>query len=44
MGLMGPEYENLAATGGEPIGDVYGNFPELGWDVLVNEFLRTKKA
>jgi glycine cleavage system H lipoate-binding protein len=44
MGLMGPEYENLAATGGEPIGDVFGNFPELGWDVLVNKFLRTEKA
>jgi len=44
MGLMGPEYENLAATGGEPINDVYGNFPELGWGVLVQEFLRTEKV
>lgn len=43
MGLMGPEYENLAATGATPISDVYGNFPELGWDNLVKEFLRTEK-
>ncbi|MCP4574885.1 MAG: glycine cleavage system protein H [Deltaproteobacteria bacterium] len=44
LGLMGPEYENLAATGGEPIGDVYGNFPEIGWDVLSHAFLRTEKV
>jgi len=44
MGLMGPEYESLAATGGTPIGDVYGNFPEIGWDVLTHEFLRTGKV
>ena len=42
MGLMGPEYERLAATGGEPIGDVFGNFPEIGWEKLVETFLRTK--
>ena len=42
MGLMGPEYERLAATGGEPIGDVFGNFPEIGWEKLVDTFLRTK--
>jgi len=40
--LMGPEYEQLAATGAEPISDVFGNFPELGWDQLVKTFLRTK--
>jgi len=40
LGLMGPEYEKLAALGGKPIADVYGNYPELGWDVLVNNFLR----
>jgi len=43
MGLMGPEYERLAATGGEPIGDVFGNFPKIGWEKLVNTFLRTEK-
>lgn len=41
--LMGPEYENLAATGGEPVGDVYGNFPEIGWDNLTKMFLKTEK-
>jgi len=42
MGLMGPEYQQLAATGGEPISDIYGSFPEIGWDTLVGEFLRTE--
>jgi len=32
LGLMGAEYVQLAATGGEPIGDIYGNFPEIGWN------------
>ena len=43
MGMLGQEYEKLAATGGEPIGDVYGNIPELDWDVLVRQFLGTEK-
>ena len=29
----------VAATGGEPISDVYGNFKDLGWDTLVKGFL-----
>ena len=37
--LMGPRYEQLAATGGEPIGDIYGHFPEMDWDRLVSTFL-----
>jgi len=41
--LMGPRYEQLAATGGEPIDDVFGNFPEIKWDRLLRTFLRTKK-
>ncbi|MCP4022988.1 MAG: glycine cleavage system protein H [Desulfobacteraceae bacterium] len=41
--LMGPEYEDLAATGGEPINDVYGSFPEIGWEVLAHTFLKTEK-
>jgi len=41
--LMGPDYEGLAATGGKPVDDVYGNFSELGWDVLTENFLRTEK-
>ena len=40
MQLLGPEYEQLAATGGEPIGDLFGHFPEIGWDKLVQVFLR----
>lgn len=43
MGLMGPDYEQLAATGAEVVGDLYGSFPEIGWDNLVREFLRTDK-
>jgi len=39
--LLGPEYERLAATGGEPVKDLFGHFPELGWDRLVKTFLRT---
>jgi len=43
MGLMGPEYEALAATGGEAINDLFGNFPDLGWNRLVQTFLHTEK-
>ncbi len=39
--LLGPEYERLAATGGEPIPDLFGHFPEIGWDKLVKTFLHT---
>jgi glycine cleavage system H lipoate-binding protein len=39
--LMGPGHENLASTGGEPVTDVIGHFPDLGWDRLVLSFLRT---
>jgi glycine cleavage system H lipoate-binding protein len=39
--LMGPEYERLAATGGELIDDIYGNFPEIKWNRLVKTFLHT---
>ncbi len=42
MGLMGPKYEKLAATGGEPIDDVYGHFPDIGWEILAKTFLRTE--
>lgn len=41
MRLMGPEYEQLAATGGRPLEDFYGNHPEIGWDTLVRSFFRT---
>jgi glycine cleavage system H lipoate-binding protein len=39
---LGPEYERLAATGGEPTEDLFGSFPEVGWDLLVRTFLRTQ--
>ena len=42
LNLMGPEYEQLAATGAQPISDVFGTFPELGWDQLAKNFLRTE--
>jgi glycine cleavage system H lipoate-binding protein len=28
-----------AATGGEPLNDIYGSFPEMGWDNLVKQFI-----
>ena len=39
--LVMAEHGPLAATGGEPIDDVYGNAPEIGWKTLVNKFLLT---
>jgi glycine cleavage system H lipoate-binding protein/uncharacterized CHY-type Zn-finger protein len=42
MKMLGPSYERLAATGGEPVADLFGRFPEVGWDSLVRTFLRTK--
>ncbi|MBW1979684.1 MAG: glycine cleavage system protein H [Deltaproteobacteria bacterium] len=35
------EHGPIAATGGEPIDDVFGNAPEIGWKKLVSEFLLT---
>jgi len=43
MSALGPQYEQLAATGGEVVNDIYGNIPGLEWDQLVNTFLHTKK-
>jgi len=37
--LLGPRYAQLAATGGGVIEDVFGHFPEIGWDRLVRTFL-----
>ena len=36
--LLGEEYERLAATGGEILPDLFGHFPEIGWDRLVKNF------
>jgi hypothetical protein len=30
----------MAATGGEPIDDIFGHCPDIGWDRLVETFLR----
>jgi glycine cleavage system H lipoate-binding protein len=38
--LLGPEYERLAATGGEPIEDLFGHYREIGWEKLVSTFLK----
>ena len=39
--LLGPGYKQLAATGGEPIDDIFGHFPEISWDRLVRTLFRT---
>ncbi|MBU1566108.1 MAG: glycine cleavage system protein H [Proteobacteria bacterium] len=41
--LIGPEYQNLAAAGGEPVDDIYASFPEIGWDRLAETFLGSAK-
>jgi glycine cleavage system H lipoate-binding protein len=40
--LLGPNYERLSATGGEAMTDLFGHFPEIGWEPLVRTFLWTK--
>jgi hypothetical protein len=42
LSVLGPEYERLAATGAEAVNDLYGQFPNLGWDRLVKTFLHTE--
>jgi len=44
MSLIGTEYQRLAATGGEAINDLYGNFPGLKWDSLTKTFLHTEQV
>ena len=39
--LLGPQYEQLAATGGQPLADIYGHISEMPWDRLVFTFLQT---
>ena len=41
--LIEPEYQKLAAMGGEPVDDVDGRFPQIGWEILAKTFLRTEK-
>ena len=37
--FLGPESERLAATGGDLIDDIFGHFPEMDWERLVETFL-----
>lgn len=41
--FLGPQYERLAATGGEMIDDIYEQFSEIAWYRIVCEFLHTSK-
>jgi glycine cleavage system H lipoate-binding protein len=41
LGLMGPPYESLAATGGSVVRDIYGTIGSLDWDALASRFLHT---
>lgn len=41
--LIGPEYQNLAAAGGDPVDDIVTSFPEIGWDRLAETFLGKQK-
>ncbi len=43
LAIMGAGYKDLASTGGEPVNDIFGQFPEIGWDRLVKTFLGTEK-
>lgn len=40
---LGPEYERLAATGGEPTEDLFGTLPDVEWASLVLMILRTQE-
>jgi glycine cleavage system H lipoate-binding protein len=39
LSMIADDPKAAAATGGEPISDVYGAFKEKGWDTLVKSFL-----
>ena len=43
LGLMGPSYASLAATGGTVVRDIFGTFDQLQWDTLVSQFLHTTR-
>jgi hypothetical protein len=42
--MIGPEYGRMAATGAEPVADVFGTLPGMDWDVLARTFLRTERT
>lgn len=39
LSMVADDPHAAAATGGEPITDVYGSFKEIGWNKLVKEFI-----
>ena len=39
--LMGPIYEQLSATGGELVDDIFGEFPKISWNLLLRTFFHT---
>ncbi|BBO71546.1 hypothetical protein DSCA_54760 [Desulfosarcina alkanivorans] len=43
LGLMGPPYEGLAATGGSVVRDIFGTIADLSWDALASRFLHTTR-
>jgi len=43
LGLMGPPYEGLAATGGSIVRDIFGSVNDLRWETLATEFLHTSR-
>jgi glycine cleavage system H lipoate-binding protein len=42
--LLGTDYERLAATGGQPVDDLFGSGVDVSWDRLVKCFLRTERT
>ena len=40
-GCWNPQQESPFPPGGTIIDDVYGHYPQLGWERLVQEFLHT---
>jgi glycine cleavage system H lipoate-binding protein len=41
LGMLQTAPQAVLPTGGTLISDVYGNYPQLGWERLVHEFLHT---
>jgi glycine cleavage system H lipoate-binding protein len=41
--MLGADYEQLAATGAEPVADIFGTQPGMDWDVLTRTFLKTER-
>jgi glycine cleavage system H lipoate-binding protein len=42
--FVGADYEQMAATGAEPLSDVFGTLPGMDWDELTRTFLRTERT